>query len=127
MFYRRRVVVTGVGIVSPLGIGAKTSWEALLTGQSGLRALTDESIVGSEATGPLTLLPSRVPGLASGHLPLADGSCTRCSATVQLPDLSLTFWFRFLILIWVLCFGLAVPRVRAVLFQISNKVKVAFL
>ena len=69
MFYRRRVVVTGVGIVSPLGIGAKTSWEALLTGQSGLRALTDESIVGSEATGPLALLPSRVAGTVQGFDP----------------------------------------------------------
>ena len=60
MFYRRRVVVTGVGIVSPLGIGAKTSWEALLTGQSGLRALTDESIAGSEATGsPYSVTLSR--------------------------------------------------------------------
>ena len=69
MFCRRRVVVTGVGIVSPLGVGAKTSWEALLSGQSGLRALTDESIVGSEATGPLALLPSRVAATVRGFDP----------------------------------------------------------
>src|SRR5438067_10026506 len=36
----RRVVVTGVGIVSPLGIGAKAHWEALLSGQSGVRRIT---------------------------------------------------------------------------------------
>lgn len=32
----RRVVVTGVGIVSPLGCGLKTNWDRLTAGQSGL-------------------------------------------------------------------------------------------
>jgi len=35
----RRVVVTGLGIVSPLGCGVKTTWERLLDGQSGLGAI----------------------------------------------------------------------------------------
>ncbi len=34
-----RIVVTGVGIVSPLGVGAEASWAALLAGRSGLRRL----------------------------------------------------------------------------------------
>ena len=31
----RRVVVTGLGVVSPLGMGAETTWEAMLAGKSG--------------------------------------------------------------------------------------------
>lgn len=47
----RRVVVTGIGIISPLGVGADHNWSALTAGKSGL--------------GPITLfdasdLPSRV-------------------------------------------------------------------
>src|SRR3990172_1776506 len=37
----RRVVVTGLGVVSPLGSGAETAWARLLAGQSGLRGLPD--------------------------------------------------------------------------------------
>ena len=36
----RRVVVTGIGIISPLGIGSKAHWEALLAGQAGVRRIT---------------------------------------------------------------------------------------
>lgn len=37
----RRVVVTGLGVVSPLGSGAEIAWGRLLNGQSGLRVLPD--------------------------------------------------------------------------------------
>jgi 3-oxoacyl-[acyl-carrier-protein] synthase II len=37
---RRRVVVTGVGLVSPLGIGTAATWEALLAGRSGVAPIT---------------------------------------------------------------------------------------
>ena len=31
-----RVVVTGIGVVSPLGLSAETTWESLLAGKSGV-------------------------------------------------------------------------------------------
>src|SRR5687768_782521 len=37
---KRRVVVTGVGIVSPLGIGTEANWEALCAGRSGIGPIT---------------------------------------------------------------------------------------
>src|SRR2546425_5522101 len=35
----RRVVVTGIGVISPIGIGAKTFWENLLVGKNGVRRI----------------------------------------------------------------------------------------
>jgi 3-oxoacyl-[acyl-carrier-protein] synthase II len=36
----RRVVVTGLGIVSPVGIGAETTWDALVSGRSGIDTIS---------------------------------------------------------------------------------------
>jgi len=36
----RRAVVTGVGVVSPVGIGADVAWDALVAGQSGITDIT---------------------------------------------------------------------------------------
>jgi 3-oxoacyl-[acyl-carrier-protein] synthase II len=50
----RRIVVTGMGAVSPLGASANVSWSRLLAGKSGIRLLPDE-IVGD--------LPAKVGGV----------------------------------------------------------------
>src|SRR5512133_1744628 len=54
---RRRVVVTGLGLVSPVGIGVEESWSALVAGKSGI--------------GPITLFdastfPTRIAGEVKG-------------------------------------------------------------
>lgn len=37
---RRRVVITGVGAISPLGMTARANWESLLAGRSGISTIT---------------------------------------------------------------------------------------
>ena len=36
----RRVVVTGVGLVTPIAIGTEASWEGILASRSGIGAIT---------------------------------------------------------------------------------------
>src|SRR6267142_1049411 len=37
---KRRVVVTGIGMVSPLGIGNEPTWQGLIEGRSGIDRIT---------------------------------------------------------------------------------------
>src|SRR3954465_9028961 len=54
---KRRVVVTGLGIASPVGIGAKVAWDKLLKGVSGVGPITKFDA---------TLLPTRIAGGVKG-------------------------------------------------------------
>jgi 3-oxoacyl-[acyl-carrier-protein] synthase II len=51
--HERRVVVTGMGIASPLGIGVPHVWEQLIEGKSGIRAIQSFDV---------TDLPAKIAG-----------------------------------------------------------------
>ncbi|VIO69521.1 3-oxoacyl-[acyl-carrier-protein] synthase 2 [Bradyrhizobium ivorense] len=59
----RRIVVTGLGTVSPLGCGTELAWSRLLAGRSGLGALPDWAAA----------LPARVAGMVPGKAGDAEG------------------------------------------------------
>ncbi|MGA3221603.1 MAG: beta-ketoacyl-ACP synthase II [Acidimicrobiales bacterium] len=44
----RRVVVTGVGVISPLGLDVEQTWHALIAGRSGVRTITAFDAQGSD-------------------------------------------------------------------------------
>lgn len=54
----RRVVITGLGLVSPLGCNVELAWQRLLAGQSGVRALDAEVGEGTDVS-----IAGRVPSL----------------------------------------------------------------
>jgi 3-oxoacyl-[acyl-carrier-protein] synthase II len=71
----RRVVVTGLGMVSPLGVGVQNNWERLIKGESGLRAITsfDVSDLPAKVAGQVPRGPT-AEGLftAEDHVPVKD-------------------------------------------------------
>lgn len=57
----RRVVVTGIGIVSPLGVGLDLVWDRLTNGESGIQKITSIDV-------------SDLPNKIAGVVPRGDGS-----------------------------------------------------
>ena len=56
-----RIVITGLGLVTPLGIGKEAFWEALAAGRSGVRRVTSIDVAA---------LPSQIAGEVPGFEPL---------------------------------------------------------
>jgi len=58
----RRVVVTGLGLTTPVGGDVASAWSALLAGRSGIRALTDDwaESVPSRVIGRVAVEPSEI-------------------------------------------------------------------
>ena len=54
----RRVVVTGIGLATPLGVGTQLVWDRLLAGRSGIRELTPDDI--PEGTHGYEQMPVRI-------------------------------------------------------------------
>ncbi len=57
---KRRVVITGIGMITPLGIGVKESWDALISGKSGIRKITQFDA---------SQFPSQIAGEVEGFKP----------------------------------------------------------
>lgn len=70
---RHRVVVTGLGLVTPLGVGVATSWHKLLNGACGIRKLPSLKGLPSEIAAPVPRGLGAAEFDASQHRLLAPG------------------------------------------------------
>ncbi len=68
----RRVVVTGLGVVSPLGRGVDYNWESLLAGKSGIRRIQNIDL-------------KDIPVLIAGQVPFGEGEHEFNPDTVMAP------------------------------------------
>lgn len=59
----RRVVVTGLGAISPLGVGIKSTWSRLIQGHNGIVSTTSLPHTPSPPTTSYVDLPSQVAGI----------------------------------------------------------------
>src|ERR1700675_1588845 len=57
----RRVVVTGLGLVTPLASGVEPTWKRLIAGESGVRGIQSIDV-------------SDLPNKIAGQVPLGDGA-----------------------------------------------------
>ncbi|MHB8562994.1 MAG: beta-ketoacyl-ACP synthase II [Acidiferrobacteraceae bacterium] len=75
---KRRVVITGIGILSPVGIGVRENWDAVVSGRSGIGPVTQ-----FDATG----FPSTIAGEVKGFDPkqfLSEKDARRMDRFIQL-------------------------------------------
>ena len=74
---RRRVVVTGVGLVSPLACGSEATWQAALAGRSGIGPITQ-----FDATGYSTRIAGEVTGF-DPHDWIEKKDIKKCARFIQ--------------------------------------------
>lgn len=68
----RRVVITGMGLVTPLGVGVQTNWDRLIKSQSGIRTIQGFDV---------SDLPCRI----AGQVPRGDGSDSTLNLDLFIP------------------------------------------
>ena len=55
----RRIVITGMGLITSLGLGVKTNWAKLISGQSGIKLINNFNVQD---------LPSKIAGTISNSI-----------------------------------------------------------
>ena len=84
----RRVVVTGLGLVTPLGSGVEATWSALTAARSGIRTI--EAFDVSDLPAPIRAIFESAFGDATGHiflvaLPFAIGALVAVLLIKEVP------------------------------------------
>jgi beta-ketoacyl-acyl-carrier-protein synthase II len=74
----RRVVVTGVGVIAPLGIGKENFWKGMISGKSAVEKITD-----FDTSGLKTKIASQVKDFDPYALGLTEGEINRMDRYVQ--------------------------------------------
>ena len=69
----RRVVVTGLGMVTPLGVGAEYVWKRLINGESGIGAIQSFDV-------------SDLPAKIAGQVPRGDTASNKFNADDWVPS-----------------------------------------
>ena len=64
MTNKQRIVITGMGLVTPLGVGVESVWQRLIKGESGIRTIKQPWVEG---------LKTQIAGLVPSHLEQANG------------------------------------------------------
>ncbi|MVA97325.1 beta-ketoacyl-ACP synthase [Nitratireductor sp. CAU 1489] len=66
-FGRRTVAVTGIGVVTALGVGKRENWQALTAGKSGIHAITrfPVDLLSTRISGMVDFLPSSTRGASA--------------------------------------------------------------
>ena len=77
----KRVAVTGLGIVSPIGIGVEANWEAALKGHSGIGPITkfDASDCKTQIAGEeVTIAQKQIVGVTMAFVELTHDRLVFC-------------------------------------------------